>query len=139
MKGKVYLVGAGPGDTELLTLKAHRLIREAEVILHDDLVGPGILNIASQRALLRNVGKRCGKRAISQEEINVQLIAFASFGLTVVRLKGGDPLLFGRAGEEMEALRRAGIEFEIVPGVESLDAFAHRLGWYRKTPPDSAS
>lgn len=117
MKGKVYLVGAGPGDPDFLTLKAHRLIREADVILHDDLVGPGILTIASPQAVLRNVGKRCGQRSVSQEEINAQLIAFASFGLQVVRLKGGDPLLFGRAGEEMEAMRRARIEFEIVPGV----------------------
>ena len=117
MKGKVYLVGAGPGDPELLTLKALRLIREADVILHDDLVGAGILRLASSQAHLRNVGKRCGQRAISQEEINAQLVAFASFGLKVVRLKGGDPLIFGRAGEEMEALRRAGVEFAVVPGI----------------------
>jgi siroheme synthase len=117
VKGKVYLEGAGPGDPDFLTLKAHRLIREADVILHDDLVGPGILTIASPQAVLRNVGKRCGQRSVLQEEINAQLIAFASFGLQVVRLKGGDPLLFGRAGEEMEAMRRARIEFEIVPGV----------------------
>lgn len=117
MKGKVYLVGAGPGDPELLTLKAHRVIREAHVILHDDLVSMAILKAAPAGALVRNVGKRCGQRAISQDEINAQLVAFGAFGLKVVRLKGGDPLVFGRAGEEMEALRRAGIEFEVVPGV----------------------
>ena len=81
MKGKVYLVGAGPGDPELLTLKALRLIREADVILHDELIGPEILNFASTKAHLRNVGKRCGRRSTSQEEINSLLVAFASFGL----------------------------------------------------------
>jgi uroporphyrin-III C-methyltransferase len=117
MNGKVYLIGAGPGDPELLTLRAHRLIREADVILHDGLVGPKILNLASAHAVVRDVAKRCGRHTVSQDEINSQLIAFASFGLTVIRLKGGDPLVFGRAGEEIAALRRAGIEFEVVPGV----------------------
>ena len=117
MNGKVYLIGAGPGDPELLTLRAHRLIREADVILHDGLVGPQILNLASAHALVRDVAKRCGRHTVSQDEINTQLIAFASFGLTVIRLKGGDPLVFGRAGEEIAALRRAGIEFEVVPGI----------------------
>ena len=119
MKGKVYLVGAGPGDPELLTLKALRLIREADVILHDDLVSAEILAFAPHAAHIRNIGKRCGQRSTPQSEINSLLIAFASFGLKVVRLKGGDPLVFGRAGEEMAALRRAGIDFEVVPGVTS--------------------
>lgn len=127
MKGKVFLVGAGPGDPELLTLRAHRLIREADVILHDGLVGPQILKLASAHAVLRDVAKRCGRHTISQDEINSQLVAFASFGLTVVRLKGGDPLVFGRAGEEMAALRGVGIEFEVVPGVTAASSAAAAL------------
>ncbi|HTZ96882.1 MAG TPA: uroporphyrinogen-III C-methyltransferase [Terriglobales bacterium] len=119
MKGKVHLVGAGPGDHDLLTLRAAGLLKTADVILHDDLVGQGILELASPKTLLQNVGKRCGKKKISQEEINFLMIEFASTGKNVVRLKGGDPLIFGRLGEEIKALREAGIEFEIVPGVTS--------------------
>jgi uroporphyrin-III C-methyltransferase len=117
MKAKLYLVGAGPGDPELLTIKACRILIEAQVVLHDDLVNPEILRFAPASARIQNVGKRCGHPCITQEEINSLMVALASQGLTVVRLKGGDPLLYGRAGEEMEALRRAGIEFEVVPGV----------------------
>ncbi len=117
MSGKVYLVGAGPGDPELLTRKALRLLRAADVVLHDDLVAPEILALIPPTARLHNVGKRCGQKRISQEEINALLVAYASDGLTIVRLKGGDPLIFGRAGEEMEALREARIGFEVVPGV----------------------
>jgi uroporphyrin-III C-methyltransferase len=117
MNGKVYLVGAGPGDPELLTVKACRILGEAQLVLHDDLVNPEILRIAPPSARVQNVGKRCGQPHISQEEINLQMVASAAEGLIVVRLKGGDPLLYGRAGEEMEALREAGIEFEVVPGV----------------------
>ncbi len=119
MKGKVYLVGAGPGDPELLTLKALRLLRTAEAVLHDDLVAPEILNLILPSAQVHNVGKRCGTKKIQQEEINFLMIALADSGLRVVRLKSGDPLVFGRAGEEMESLRRANIPFEIVPGVTS--------------------
>jgi uroporphyrin-III C-methyltransferase len=119
MKGKVYLVGAGPGDPELLTLKALRLLRTADAVLHDDLVGPEILKFASPAAQIRNVGKRSGQRKIRQEEINFLLVELAASGLQVVRLKSGDPLIFGRAGEEIDALRKAGIPFEIVPGVTS--------------------
>ncbi|MGA9979238.1 MAG: uroporphyrinogen-III C-methyltransferase [Candidatus Sulfotelmatobacter sp.] len=119
MKGKVYLVGAGPGDPELLTLKALRLLRTAGAVLHDDLVGPDILKYVSPTAQLRNVGKRSGQKKIRQEEINFLLIELAASGLQVVRLKSGDPLIFGRAGEELEALRKAGTPFEIVPGVTS--------------------
>ena len=117
MNGKVYLVGAGPGDPELLTLKALRILRAADVVLHDDLVTPEVLALIPPTALVCNVGKRCGRKSISQEEINALLVAYASDGRTVVRLKGGDPLVFGRAGEEMEALRQAGIDFEVIPGV----------------------
>lgn len=119
MKGKVYLVGAGPGDPELLTLKALRLLRTAEAVLHDDLVAPEILNLISPAAQVHNVGKRCGKKKILQGEINHLMVALAASGLRVVRLKGGDPLIFGRAGEELEALRAANISYEIVPGVTS--------------------
>ena len=119
MKGKVYLVGAGPGDPELLTLKAFRLLRTAEAVLHDDLVAPEILRLIPSSAQLHNVGKRCGKKKILQGEINCLMVALAASGLRVVRLKGGDPLIFGRAGEEIEELRRNNIPFEIVPGVTS--------------------
>ncbi len=119
MKGKVYLVGAGPGDPELLTLKALRLLQTAQAVLHDDLVAPEILKLISPTAQIHNVGKRCGKKKILQGEINFLMIALADSGLRVVRLKSGDPLIFGRAGEEIEALRHASVPFEIVPGVTS--------------------
>lgn len=119
MKGKVYLVGAGPGDPELLTMKAVRLLRTAGAVLHDDLVSPEILKLVPATARIHNVGKRCGKKKISQQEINFLMIGLASLGMNVVRLKSGDPLIFGRLGEEIEALRKAEIEFEIVPGVTS--------------------
>ena len=99
MKGKVYLVGAGPGDPELLTLKALRLLRSAEAVLHDDLVAPEILHLIPPTAQIHNVGKRCGKKKILQGEINFLMVALAASGLRVVRLKGGDPLIFGRAGK----------------------------------------
>jgi uroporphyrin-III C-methyltransferase len=119
VRGKVYLVGAGPGDPDLLTVKALRVLQTAEAVLHDDLVAPEILKVIPARAQVVNVGKRCGKKKIRQEEINFLMIALADAGLQVIRLKGGDPLIFGRAGEEMEALRRSGILFEIVPGITS--------------------
>jgi uroporphyrin-III C-methyltransferase len=119
MNGKVYLVGAGPGDPELLTVKALRLLSEAEVVLHDDLVAPEILRLISPIAQVQNVGKRCGTKTIRQEEINFLMVTLAASGRLVVRLKSGDPLIFGRAGEEIEALRRARIDYEIVPGVTS--------------------
>jgi uroporphyrin-III C-methyltransferase len=100
-------------------VKALRLLRTADVVLHDDLVTPEILKLISPAAEVQNVGKRCGSETIRQEEINFLLVARAASGLQVVRLKSGDPLIFGRAGEEMEALRRANIEYEIVPGVTS--------------------
>jgi len=117
VNGKVYLVGAGPGDPELLTLKALRALREADVVLHDELVGHEILSLIAATAGTHNVGKRCGQQRITQDEINALMVNHAVKGLTVVRLKAGDPLIFGRAGEEIEALRRAQIAFEIVPGI----------------------
>jgi len=119
MTGKVHLVGAGPGDPELLTLKALRLLRTADAVLYDDLVPSAILKLASPRAQLHSVGKRCGTKKIMQEGINFLMIELAKAGLQVVRLKSGDPLIFGRAGEEIEALHRAGIPYEVVPGVTS--------------------
>src|SRR5580693_4107714 len=119
MNGKVYLVGAGPGDPELITVKGLRLLRTADVVLHDDLVTPEILKLISSTAELQNVGKRCGTKTIRQEEIDFLMVTLASSGKQVVRLKSGDPLIFGRAGEEIAALRRANIEYEVVPGVTS--------------------
>ena len=119
MKGKVYLVGAGPGDPELLTLKALRLLRTADAVLHDDLVSSEILRLIPAKAQVRNVGKRCGKKKIQQEEINFLMVALADSGMNVIRLKSGDPMIFGRAGEEIESLRRADIPYEVVPGVTS--------------------
>jgi uroporphyrin-III C-methyltransferase len=119
MNGKVHLVGAGPGDPELLTVKALRLLHTADAVLHDDLVTPDILKLISPAAEVRNVGKRCGGKTIRQEEINFLMVALAASGRQVIRLKSGDPLIFGRAGEEIEALRRSNIEYEIVPGVTS--------------------
>jgi len=119
MKGKVYLVGAGPGDPELLTLKALRLLRTADAVLYDDLVAAEIIALITPKAQLHPVGKRCGQKTILQSEINFLMVALAESGLRVVRLKSGDPLIFGRAGEEIEALRKHGVEFEIVPGITS--------------------
>ena len=119
MSGKVYLVGAGPGDPELLTLKAARLLAAANVVLHDALVSDGVLALISPAAEVINVGKRAGRKLLTQDEINSLLVSYAQTRQTVVRLKGGDPTIFGRAGEEIEALRKAGIEYEIVPGISA--------------------
>jgi uroporphyrin-III C-methyltransferase len=128
MNGKVYLVGAGPGDPDLLTLKALRLLRSADAVLHDDLVGPVILKLVSPAAQVHNVGKRSGVKKITQEDINFLMTSLAGLGLIVVRLKSGDPLIFGRAGEEIEALRRANIDYEIVPGVTAAFGAAAAAG-----------
>src|SRR5580700_355903 len=123
-RGKVYFVGAGPGDPELLTRKAWNVLRSADVVLHDALVSPEVLSIAPAGAILSNVGKRCGAKSITQEEIHALLIGYASTAKTVVRLQGGDPLIFGRAGEEISALRDAGVGFEVIPGVTAASAAA---------------
>ena len=115
--GRVYLIGAGPGDPELLTVKALRLIERATVVLHDSLVSREILQLIPQEAKIIDAGKRCGQKLLSQDEINALLVSYAARCERVIRLKGGDPLIFGRAGEEIEALRNAGVEFEVVPGV----------------------
>lgn len=116
---KVYLVGAGPGDPDLLTIKALRLLERADLVLHDSLVSVEILKLISPSAERIDVGKRCGQKWLSQEDINSLLIASAPKHEVVVRLKGGDPLLFGRAAEEIRALRDAKIDFEIVPGISA--------------------
>jgi uroporphyrin-III C-methyltransferase len=126
--GKVYLVGAGPGDPDLLTVKAHALIRAAQVILHDDLVSAPILALASPHAMVVNVGKRCGTKNITQSEINRLMIASARRGLSVVRLKSGDPGIFGRLAEERDALESASVPYEIVPGVTAALSAAASLG-----------
>jgi len=115
--GTVHLVGAGPGDPELLTVKAHRLLAQTDVVLHDDLVPAAILALAGPQAEIINVGKRCGAKGITQGEIDALMIGYARRGLDVVRLKSGDPGIFGRLAEEMDALSAAGVPFDIVPGI----------------------
>jgi uroporphyrin-III C-methyltransferase len=115
--GKVYLVGAGPGDPDLLTVKAARLLARAGVVFHDSLVSREILQLIARDAEVIDVGKRCGQKLLTQDEINSLLVSAAANHNVVIRLKGGDPLIFGRAGEEIEALRNAGVDFEIVPGI----------------------
>jgi uroporphyrin-III C-methyltransferase/precorrin-2 dehydrogenase/sirohydrochlorin ferrochelatase len=126
--GKVYLVGAGPGDPDLLTVKALRLIQSADVILHDDLVPEAILRLAAGNAEIVNVGKRCGAKSITQEEINLRMVEHARAQHSVIRLKSGDPLLFGRAAEEMAALAEAGVPCEVVPGITAAFAAAAAAG-----------
>ncbi len=116
MPGKVWLVGAGPGAPDLLTVRALRLLHQADIVFHDALVDPDIVAIATQAECIA-VGKRCGRHSTAQRFINKRLVDAASMHRTVVRLKGGDPMLFGRAQEEIDALAQAGIEVEVVPGI----------------------
>jgi uroporphyrin-III C-methyltransferase/precorrin-2 dehydrogenase/sirohydrochlorin ferrochelatase len=126
-RGRVLLVGAGPGDPELLTMKAIRALKAADVIFYDRLVGEGVLDHARREAELVEVGKAKGAHSFSQDEINALLVERALAGETVVRLKGGDPFIFGRGGEELDALRDAGVSVEIVPGVTAGIAAAASL------------
>jgi uroporphyrin-III C-methyltransferase len=126
--GKVFLVGAGPGDPELLTVKAHRLLRQADLILHDDLVSAAVISLAGPRTIVVNVGKRCGMKKITQNEINALMVDAAREGKQVVRLKSGDPGVFGRLNEELESLRASKTAFEIVPGITTANAAAASLG-----------
>ncbi|MDD4950335.1 uroporphyrinogen-III C-methyltransferase [Sulfuricurvum sp.] len=119
MYGKVYLTGAGPGDPDLLTVKALRLIRQADVIVYDRLINGEILREAKKEAILVYVGKENNHHTLPQEEINALLVAYAHTHETIVRLKGGDPLVFGRGGEEALYLSKNGITFEFVPGISS--------------------
>jgi uroporphyrin-III C-methyltransferase len=129
-RGTVYLAGAGPGDPGLLTLRTLRLLETADLILPDDLVSAEIMALAHAEAEIIPVGKRCGQARITQEEIHWLMIDAAQAGRSVLRLKSGDPLIFGRAGEEIAALREANVPFEIVPGITTAFAAAARL----KTP-----
>jgi len=127
-RGHVYLVGAGPGDPELLTLKALRILGQADVVLHDDLLTPEILELIPPTARIECVGKRHGERQMTQQEINRRLCEYAAAGQTVVRLKGGDGAIFGRASEEMDALQAADVPFSIVPGVTAASGAAAAAG-----------
>ncbi|MGB9619484.1 MAG: uroporphyrinogen-III C-methyltransferase, partial [Armatimonadota bacterium] len=118
-KGKVFLVGAGPGDPGLITVKGLDCLRKADVIVYDRLANPSLLNAARPDAEIIYAGKAASAHALPQDEINHLLVERAKRGQLVVRLKGGDPFVFGRGGEEAEALADAGVEFEVVPGVTS--------------------
>jgi uroporphyrin-III C-methyltransferase len=117
--GKVWLVGAGPGDPDLLTLRAARLIMRARLVVHDGLVDPAILALAPAGARLVSVAKRRSRHTMPQDEINALLVREALAGKEVVRLKGGDPFIFGRGGEEAEACHAAGVDVEVVPGISA--------------------
>ncbi|OXE37063.1 MAG: uroporphyrinogen-III C-methyltransferase [Phenylobacterium zucineum] len=126
--GTVWLVGAGPGDPDLLTIKALRVLGTADVVVHDGLVSSDILDLAPAAAQLISAAKRKSRHTYAQAEINAMLVAFALEGLTVVRLKGGDPFIFGRGGEELEACRAAGVVCHIVPGVTAALAASASAG-----------
>lgn len=122
--GTIYLVGAGPGDPDLLTLRAARLIHQAKLIVHDGLVDPAILALAGHKARLISVAKQRARHTMPQDQINALLVREALAGNDVIRLKGGDPLIFGRGGEEAEAAQAAGVPVEIVPGISAANGAA---------------
>ncbi len=126
--GTIYLVGAGPGDPDLLTLRAARLIETAQLIVHDGLVDPAILALARSDARLVSVAKQRSRHTLPQEDINALLVREAKAGRDVVRLKGGDPFVFGRGGEEMEAAQAEGVPVEVVPGISAANGAAAAAG-----------
>lgn len=127
-KGKVWLVGAGPGDVELLTLKAWRILNIADVVLYDALVSQDILKLIPKEAEKIAVGKRAGKHSAAQDQINQLLVTKAYTRKNVVRLKGGDPFIFGRGGEELQILVEAGVEFEVIPGITAASGTSSYAG-----------
>ncbi|GAV78261.1 TP_methylase domain-containing protein [Cephalotus follicularis] len=126
--GNVYLVGTGPGDPELLTLRAVKVIQSAHLLLYDRLVSNDVLDLVGPHARLLYVGKTAGYHSRTQEEIHELLLSFAEAGATVVRLKGGDPLVFGRGGEEMDFLQQQGIQVKVIPGITAASGIAAELG-----------